>query len=348
MLLRSSSLFVAALASVVALHAGADGAAATSLRNKLRQPFSSRSPWNTPVGSLARYVPAGFEPGEWVSVDEEFFFVLKASDPMQPVFRPLSWEQRCSGTDDQGLQLPLPDDLIVPDANPPHTPNNCAAFLMPDGRTIVQVNPFTRCVPGGPAYGWQAPTERIDGLGIRGGHGGSELSCIGGTLRVGELASPDPIRHVLKVNIWGKKYLTLDALGRGYRWPASRHDAYANDPDRGYHGTNQALKMGSLLAIPRHVTADSLGLTTPAAKKLFWTLQNYGAYIVDDTAWNVHALCVEHGVKEEFEHTYGYPMECQNGQWFNDFNALFSVLAVIDNNGPKSVGGSTLQLFKKK
>ena len=97
--------------------------------------------------------------------------------------------------------------------------------------------------------------------------------------------------------------------------------------------------MGSLLALPPDLDIASLGLTTEAATKLAWTLQNYGAYVVDDTSWNVHAIDAEVGVAEEFEAAYGFGMQASSGSWYEDMMTIFGALAVVDNNGPGAVGG---------
>lgn len=312
-----------------------------SARDPLRQPFSPRSIWNMPVGSAARFVPAHFDTMSWMTADEDLFFVLKATDPLRPVFEPLRWDKRCGGEIPAFTNLPLPDDLIIPDAQPGHTPNNCAAFLMPDGHTLVQINPFTRCDPGGPAYGWMAPPEDLYGLGITGGHGGSGLSSIGGTIRLGELTSSEPIRHALKLNLYAKRFLwKFTAPDSGYLWPAWRHDGCAPEC---YGGTNPYLRMGSLLAIPPRVRMEDLHLETVPGKKLFWTLQNYGGYVADDTAWDVFAIAVEsndqQSVKKEFRTQYQMAIETQSGPWFQDCLKIYRSLAVVVNNSPTSVGG---------
>ena len=105
--------------------------------------------------------------------------------------------------------------MIVPDAiNTPtryYTPNNAAALLQPDGRTIIQLEPMARCIKGGPVYGYHWPKQDIDiySQGIAGSHLGSGLSAIGGTIRKGELIGSEPIRHVLKLELW-EKYLNYN------------------------------------------------------------------------------------------------------------------------------------------
>jgi hypothetical protein len=186
---------------------------------------------------------------------------------------------------------------------------------------------------------------------VEGGHGGSGMSSIGGSIRVGELTGDTPIRHALKVNVWAQLYLHYNRADatQGYRWPALQADGYAantdctrwNDPNRYacYGGTNPKLEMGTLLAIPPTATEQSLGLTTPAARKLFRALQDYGAYIVDDTAWNAYAFGIQQEAIDEFQRVYGYSFDGSDGPFHNDLNKLFGALAIVDNNGPTSVGG---------
>ncbi len=308
----------------------------TSTRDKFLWPFSSKSPWNMPIGSGAQYKPANIQPAYFAGADEEYFYKVNAKDPVRLVYAPGASESgRCTGTYSQG-RMQFPNNVIVPDATPKSTPNNPSAFLMPDGQNLVQLNPLARCSAGGNVYGWRTPSLSIYGNGIPGGHGGSGLSSIGGSLRLGELTGTTRIRHALKINLWAKKYLHYDPSNPGYRWPALHSDNYAAD---GYHGTKPSLVQGTLLAIPPSMTETSLGLLTPAGRKLFQALQDYGGYVVDDTSWDAHALAVEKGVLEEFRNTYGYDFQGTSGSFYNDYMKLFQALAIIDNNGPNSLAG---------
>ena len=189
-------------------------------------------------------------------------------------------------------------------------------------------------------YGWRNPWGGVDiyGDGIPGTHFGSGLSAIGGSIRKGELTNNRAIRHALKVMIWGKKYLYYSDSNPGYRWPATNADNYAAQ-DYGYRGTNPSLVQGSLLAIPPNVTQASLSLQTPAAKKLFVALKNYGAYVSDDAAWDAHYFGVEKGALEEFKNTYGYDFEGSGGQFQEEVMKLFQALKIVDNNAPDNIGG---------
>jgi hypothetical protein len=309
-------------------------------RDKFFWPFASTSIWNMPIASDAKYVPANLRKAEFAGADREYFYKLKNGDPLRKVYAPGAWGQgRCTGDNYRFIELPIPDDLIIPDAtNEPYfTPNNAAAFLMPDDRTLVQLGPVARCQKGAPIYGWRSfPDVDIYSDGITGGHFGSGLSSIGGSIRKGELVNNEPIRHALKVVIWGKNYLYYSQSVPGFRWPAINADENARNQ---YFGKNPALVQGSLLAIPSSVSEQSLNLETLAGKKIFKALQDYGAYIVDDAGWDAHYLAVEDGVTEEFKNKFGYEFEGRTGSFYEDFMKLFQALQIVDNNTADSVGG---------
>src|SRR5947199_350321 len=79
------------------------------------------------------------------------------------------------------------------------------------------------------------------GTGNSGAHGGSMLSSLGGTIRLGELVPGGAIRHALKVNLYGNDDYYYDGSTHGYRWPATTADGYASGA---YHGSVPALRMG--------------------------------------------------------------------------------------------------------
>lgn len=238
------------------------------VRDEFLWPFAPTSPWNMPIGSNARYKPANIKSSPRFRADREYFFKLNANDPRRPVYAPGSWQKRCSKKrKSMHISLPVPDNLIIPDAKKGYTPNNVSAFLMPNGRTLVQLGPLARCQKGGPIYGWRYfPNIDIYGEGIGGAHFGSGLSSIGGSIRHGELTTDQPIRHALKVLLWSEKYLYYSKKVPGYRWPADRADRYAA---KLYGGKDPELVQGTLLAIPPMISEDSLNLKTPPAKNCF-------------------------------------------------------------------------------
>jgi hypothetical protein len=126
-------------------------------------------------------------------------------------------------------------------------------------------------------------------------------------------------------------------------------DSYCcENPDNGsYNGSIPALVPGALLAVPPTLAATLSPATVPGAK-ILRALTDYGGYLVDDTGSKMGggAFCAEHGVNAEVEELYGYSIRIekpltptQGGELFNDLVAIFQALAVVDNNGPGSVGG---------
>ncbi|WP_336789364.1 fibronectin type III domain-containing protein [Paenibacillus sp. MMO-177] len=322
---------------------------AAAARDPWLQPFTQTSIWNMPIGSNADYQSGGhFPAGSYVHADPEFHLKTSAADPERNIYGVPNWTSRCSDTTNSQGTINVPDDFIVPDAITTggvyETPNNVAAFLKPDGRTLIQLEPLTRCTVGGNVFGYRwAEDLDIQGEGIGGTHWGSGLSAIGGSIRYGELTGSAPIKHALKLNVWGNYlyYNTTDAT-KGYRWPADRSDAGAPNT---YHGTSPKIEMGALMAILPTASESSLGLQTEAGKKLFHALQDYGAYIADDTGWDAYAFSLSREAMFEFEEVYGYSFNQGSSatgeakKYFDDFNKLITSLYVVDNNSALNVGG---------
>jgi hypothetical protein len=324
-------------------------------RDPLQQPFASSSIWNMPIGSGAVYVPANLDPNPagsqyaYMPAGDEEQIVLTPTAPLTDIrYSSAAWTgaDRCVTGGAVLAQVPMPSNFVVPNS----THNNGASFLKADGRTIVQVQPLARCTAGGYATALTNPISvDLYGDGIAGMHGGSGLSSIGGSIRVGELRpGQQGPKHALKINVYAKGALfKATTHAEGFRWPATTCDSYAI----GWYGTdgnntNTAMKMGSLLAIPASVSIDSLGLTTEPAKQLAWTLQNYGGYIVDDCYAAGFNFSVEEGPggskKAEFLADYGFAFDQKveaQSTWVKDIQKIVSALHVVDNNGSGNIGG---------
>ena len=245
--------------------------------------------------------------------------------------------------------------------------------LLPDNVTLVQMQPVYRCAFGAPILArfgnatdgcpQQFPNvTSILGDGALGSHGGSGLSGVGGTIRVGELLpSSPPIPHALKLELqhqwyYGQKRLqpaTPENGGRGqYVWPATGSDSDSGSqkaPGGLYGGTDPNIAPGALLAIPATV-ADTITCNTMIGQKIKEALVNYGGYIVDDTgAGNSVALCMDALVNAEMRAHYGYAMTSPAGvsgkasdpgkELYEDLLKLFQALHAVTNNGPDSIGG---------
>jgi len=311
-------------------------------------PFASTSIWNMPIGSGAVYVPAAIAQATYKALyGEPDLVIFTPAAPLLDVLDNPAWHPgRCAIPAGAPVlfRAPIPADFIVGD----EWQNFATAILAADGRTIYQTQPFAHCAVGAPASAHlHSRTVDLYGDGILGAHGGSDLSSVGGTLRLGELRPGGPhVRHALKVNLDGKANLfacgTTQKAEDCYRWPARHGDATAFSS---YGGSVYALRMGALLALPAELDVATLGLRTQPARELAWTLQNYGAYVVDNTGQSRWDIAVERGPAGRFvDQFHGdwniiFDDDDRTSDWAHDISLLFLHLAVVDNNAPDAIGG---------
>jgi hypothetical protein len=303
-------------------------------------PFSRDSIWNLPIGDGARYVPANITRArDWgMTVDQDVIILTPDAPRTTFFYNDDAWNggSRCNVEGRALFEAPIPSDFVVPAARPGWTPNFATAILAGDNRTLIQGQPMARCSEGAdPTIWWSQTREDLYGTGFSGGHGGSMLSSIGGTIRSGELVPGGSIPHAMKVNLDGYANLWYDRSTRGFRWPATAADGCASSC---YRGKNPALRMGSLLALPDSIDIDSMGLETEPAKIVARAFQDYGGYVVDNTGWSVYALSTEYSphngwLEDEFELAWGFPIDPsgRDNPWSRDMDRIFLVLHVVDN-----------------
>jgi hypothetical protein len=354
--------------------------ASAGTRNALHWPFSSGSIWNMPIGSGAKYVASGLH-FTTTPNSTQYWYDLPLSDHERIVLTPtapvtsvyisnVGWTggNRCNSQGSLFFHAPIPGGFVVGNS----TDNNGAAILLADGATIVQTQPFTRCSGYSYATTMQVPYSLAaweynikTGDGRLGAHGASSLSTLGGTIRLGELRpGGTQMRHALKIALDSRSSLGLCTgnFSACFTWPAATADAYAAQAGSGYGSatgnTNSAMKMGALLAIPASVSINNIGLQSVPGKMLAWTLQNYGAYIVDSTGGPGFDISIEDGAAgskdDEFQSDYGFPFDGRLGymtlkdstgqptpqaKWVSDLRLLIDYLRVVSNNSPSSVGG---------
>lgn len=326
-------------------------------RDPVAWPFSADSIWNIPIHNDAKYVPAqiGMPMAAGVTTDPEIL-ILQPDAPLRPlVENDAHWDgnPRCTSLTGNTLlpEVPIPDDFETYPEEQGHTPNNSGAILMQDGVTLYQTQPLHVCGPGGivtSQFSWNTQNIRTD-AGIEGAHGGSGMSALGGSIRVGELEPGSVIHHAIKMNFFGQRnfyYGTDDTPG--YRWPAPAADGGASES---YGGTNPAFEMGALLALKPDFDVGSL--QTEPARIIARAAQDYGVYAVDDTGWDVFALLVEEGaqgsVSDQFRNTYGHDIydgpalnctdESDSCKWSQDMWLILENLNIVDNNSSTTIGG---------
>ncbi|TFC60337.1 hypothetical protein E3O62_06385 [Cryobacterium sp. TMT2-15-1] len=334
-----------------------------SNRDPLKWPFRQDSIWNLPLSDSAVYLPADIgKATEWGMTTDEDLIILTPDAPLTDVFTNYKdWSPnpdgnlRCAAEGPLLTQLPIPAEWTN-DQPAGTTPNASAAVLKQDGLTLFQTQPLHRCTAGGYATSHYVFNEMNikTGDGIEGSHGGSRMSSIGGSVRMGELAPGGVIRHALKINLFGKLNLFCasgESDGKdGYRWPALASDSGACSGV--YGGTNPALQQGSLLALRPDFDAGTL--ETEPARIVASALRDYGAYVVDDTGWNVYALMTERGpagdVAVEFNQTWGFELapQSRDNAWSRDMDRIFGVLNVVDNSAPSTPGGGPLNSTRRQ
>ncbi len=324
-------------------------------RSPLSWPFAQNSIWNMPIGSKAIYVHAKIEKAmQYGMTNDEDYIVMTPDETLVDIYENFAgWDKNKSRCEIQGKLLfsaPIPKAFIVsPTTWDGLTPNAGLAVLMPDRKTIRQTQPFAFCDPTkGATSQYIFDNQDIYGLGMYGAHGGSGLSNIGGALRLDELTpTSGAIRHAMKVNLFGRKNIFYDGQSKGFRWPAVRADGYAADnyyKDRTL-AIVKACRMGALLALPAKMKLDSLGFETQPARILAEAFQNYGAYLVDDTGWDVYAIITEWSPKgrftDEFKKNWGFSFSQsgKNTPWCRDMDRIFMNLHVVDNNNSTNIGG---------
>ena len=189
-------------------------------RDPFKQPFSSSSIWNMPIGQGARYIKADLETvSEGMTVDEDLIFLTPDAPVMDVFINNAEWSGRDRCPIEGGLlySVPCPDDFVYsPDTWDGVIPNAGIASLLQDRRTIVQSQPFARCTAGQAGTSkYRYPDQDLYGQGIGGAHGGSGLSAIGGAIRAGELLpGAGPIKHVLKINIYAAENIRYEDVNK--------------------------------------------------------------------------------------------------------------------------------------
>lgn len=305
--------------------------AATCQAQTFQKPFSSSSIWNKTIPANASYVPCNLGILGGIANDREWIYQTSGSDPYKSVFQPEGWEK-------PGVYIP--DNLLIPDEA-----NGSASFLMPDGVTVREYNALKRTTTGSNPIGYYSGDLALSGDGIGGGHTGGSMSAIGGSIRAGEMESSNPISHALKIELdWAVLYRNSSSsnnMQETFRWPALNSDG--NYPNGGggnvpnYTGTNPALRMGSLCALPKNLDLNSIGLSA-AGKKIAQAFKDYGAYVVDTTGnhwlWGnggyTMSICEQgNGASSYFAPDNGY---YNVGTLYSDMSAIYSRLVVVDSN----------------
>lgn len=106
-----------------------------------------------------------------------------------------------------------------------------------------------------------------------------------------------------------------------------------------------------LRAIHKNVDINDLGLETEPGRKIAWTLQNYGAYQVEEVPWSKIEIGVEDSprgsVPVDFEQDWGYEFITKDedrNPWYRDILKIIAQLHIVANNSPDNIGGGGVPL----
>jgi len=335
-------------------------------RNKYEWPFASNSIWNLPIGANASYVMVNFTLADcWLRglKDEEVDIINTPYLTESPVYYSSgsfsNGVQRCFNDDNVVFSAPLPNNYVVSATLPQEsTPNRCASIVLADNNTIIQTQPLVRC--NSSTTNWttaykSSPNEQLNGTGITGTRGGSGLSVLGGTIRITDIYSSQ-IRHVLALVLNAARYYYKNPCKR---WPATTCDGWGTG--NYYGGKLLAMRPGALLAIPANINLTELQLESVPGRSFAWTLQNFGAYVVDEAGnSNRPVMPFEVGpagsAVAAFQSHFGYellgkPWCGSSTAWTRDVDKIYTRLAVVDNwdfdtytrvaasNGTEGAGG---------
>lgn len=290
--------------------------------NSWTSPYNSDSIWNTQVAEDIKTVNAGFVPAPAFHFDFECFIKAQADDTAYTV-----------NVNGESVTVQIPETDF----------NNCeyACILQPDEVSVVQLR-NAKIVDGELCFD-EIFIDKLTDDGREGIHTASGLSAMGGTIRKDELLNDEPINHALKVRISSNRFLYYKGEEiPGYRYPARRTDSYAVNNIKEkvrYSGVNKHVVQGTLFTLPKDLTPQDIGLKSKMGKKIFYAIQNYGAYVSDSQAIHSIGFFCEYDVKKELTDTIGMRTEgwmkdCvlpNERDWAHDLNHIFEKMLAEAN-----------------
>ena len=307
-------------------------AALPTSRDPVQWPFAADSPWNTPIGSGARF--AALEPGGLDLTTGIHIVSARLSHPSfreTPANDPV--ELLIAGQPAPLASLRLPDAALAATAI-----SRNLHLIAADGFTLYEVFGAQRAA-GRVLIGNNIKRHDLRGSGVPpdfASANGSGLTPFAGSLTRAELTGP--IRRVLG-SVAPLEAITARADGTAHVWPAGW--SQANIPAlRAKMATRGNVHLGSLLAIPPSVDLANLGVgTNGLVFELARALQDYGLYVKDafDGEWFTewHQAGSPHLVIcGDFASAADLPPN-----FHAQLGHVIRHLQVVVNNSPQTIGG---------
>ena len=284
---------------------------AGSGRDPAQYPFVAVAPWNSGIGSSAKFDPAtGSESKAFLSGQSNVnsarwsvaVYRATTTDPMATVK-----DLNKGGT----YTLRIPTNATATAGTDKHV-----AIVDPSGKVGYEFYDFSKVSN----KSWTTTRVTITDLtkdGLSGGSRASNISLFAGLIRTAELKN-DAINHALALAI------PNTMLKSGPVWPATMQDS---DGAKAYSGT---IPMGSMVAIPSNVDLSKLGLT-PEGLALGRALQNYGGYVLLRSS--TVALYAELSADST-------QVQKLRDAWYK----LYPLTRVVTNSTPTTIGGGGIQV----
>jgi hypothetical protein len=284
-------------------------------RDPYLRPFSSNSPWNTPIGASASF-SADNDPRTKDLLAGHA--LIHAGAWSMPIYLASVTDPAVRVHDEENAR-----DFharIPPDARP--DPMADAHFFVVEPSHLFVLEMYrARRQPNGDVLARRAFRVSLTGQGmfLRDGKfpgvRAMDASGMGGILRAWEIRAGS-IRHALTF------LLPFNRLKHGPVWPSSREDFFGPAAYTGH------VPIGTLIGIPHTVNIATLQLTPPG-HALAQALQDYGAYC-DDSAGTDGIVLSAEGASETLPGLAAMR---------RDFPLLQRYLRVVLNNAPPEPGG---------
>lgn len=284
----------------------ADPPPPSGTRDPAYWPFLPNSPWNYPIGSNAQYVPFqwfygpdGISDSIGIDANVAAIYVAKATDPMATFINAgwgnEAWQRRLpanAGATGGENFMTIVDEFHLSSIDLYGAARQANGSWTSGGTWNVNMRGTGVSDHwGGHMCLTPVPPLPADQNSCHGQTRASVLPAFAGAIRVGELTNG--IKHAMVV-IAGYDFLSLSP-GGCFVWPAGGGDDGCESQYKGEKIKN--LYMGGLVAIPRSVDVNSLGLALPQSVNLAKALQNYGAYVADRGDQGVFDIVVDHNAE---------------------------------------------------
>ncbi len=298
-------------------------------RDVVRRPFADSSPWNTPIGSGAKFVPVESEAFDFAKNGAALLparmdrpvYVAQSGDPLVSVAMRYGF--------DELTKLHLPASALADSRRLV----NCTVIDAPTG-VAVELIQASRDADGVSAL--LSYTSDLRGEGIppaQVGHTWSGMPLVAGVIRDGELAGG--IRHALAAMVLHTGLSRGGADGQPFVWP-SRHMPVETKLIAHMAATGN-VHFGTLLAIPAGVDIAKLGVgTSGPAFEVARALQDYGAYVTHSYA---PAPTPDGWVQPHFEFFADGVADEELRSLMPLISKLAPHLKVVANNSPENPGG---------